>query len=113
MTRCKASSWDNLTMAAVQQVCKFNPELTFYENGVSWELIWRWNGMVKPALITPNSMDFHMGDEHERIEQIQNRLNALGYDEAGYSFAQGIYDDAFAKNHRRICSVQQTDLRPQ
>ena len=88
---------DNLTMAAVQQVCKFNPELTFYENGVSWELIWRWNGMVKPALITPNSMDFHMGDEHERIEQIQNRLNALGYDEAGYSFAQGIYDDALQK----------------
>ncbi len=87
---------DNLTMAAVKLVCSYNPELIYYDNGVSNYLYWHVMGIMGAGLKTPLSATYEafvLGDSDDAITSVQNRLNQLGYDNAGYSFTPGVYDE--------------------
>ena len=88
---------DDLTMAAVQLVCTYNPDLIYYPDGVTNALYWRVMREDGGELKTPTDEVYQTllpGTESEAVTKIQNRLNQLGYDEVGYSFAAGLYDDA-------------------
>lgn len=94
----QARELDDLTMAAVKQVCNYNPELTYYADGVSNELYWRVMGISGDALKTPLDEVYSQlapGAENDAVARAQNRLNQLGYDAVGAAFTPGLYDDAF------------------
>jgi len=89
---------DDLTMAAVKLVCTYNPDLVFYPDGVTNLLYWRVMGINTDGkgLVTPSDEVYSVlvpGETSENVTKVQNRLNALGYDGAGYTFTPGVYDD--------------------
>ena len=91
---------DDLTMAAVKLVCKLNPDLTYYNDGVSNLLYWRVMGEGEGELVTPLDEVYTVlkpGDNSDAVTRAQNRLNQLGYDAAGFRFTPGAYDDQMQK----------------
>lgn len=91
---------DDLTMAAVKLVCDYNPDLTYYDDGVSYALFWRVMGEDGKELLTPLDQVHKLllpGDEGDAVRRVQNRLNMLGYDKAGYAFTAGVYDGELQK----------------
>ena len=87
---------DDLTMAAVKLVCKMNPDITYYNDGVSNTLYWRVMGEVPGDLQTPLDEMYHdilPGETGDNVTNIQNRLNQLNYNEAGLEFTPGVYDE--------------------
>ena len=87
---------DDLTMAAVKLVCTYNPDLTYYNDGVSNALYWRVMGLTDGDLKTPLDEDYRTlepGDSGEAVTKVQNRLNQLGYGADGAAFEPGVYDD--------------------
>ncbi len=88
---------DDLTMAAVMQVCRLNPEFTYYEDGVTYSLYWRVMGETEGPLVTPEGgeyADLLPGAEGEAVTRVQNRLNQLGYDAVSDGLTPGVYDGA-------------------
>lgn len=91
---------DDLTMAAVKLVSTLNPDLTYYNDGVSNELYWRVMGIVEGELKTPLDETYRTlepGCVDSAVTRVQNRLNQLGYDAEGITFAPGVYDDQLQK----------------
>ena len=87
---------DDLTMAAVKLVCTYNPDLTYYADGVSNVLYWRVMGLVDGGLATPLDEIYRTlepGCTDDAVTKVQNRLNQLGYDAEGEQFTPGVYDD--------------------
>lgn len=90
---------DDLTMAAVREVCRLNPELAYHERGVSNLMYW-WvmgEGGFGADLKTPLDDRYrrlHLGEQGSEVTEIQNRLEKLGYGAAGYEFTPGVYDEA-------------------
>lgn len=104
---------DDLTMAAVKLVCKLNPDLVYYTDGVSNALYWRVMGLVDGELATPLDKEYRtlaMGESGEEITKVQNRLNQLGYDAVQRTFTPGVYDaelqrviDEFIRCNKFVC----------
>ena len=91
---------DPLTMAAVKEVCRLNPEFTYYEDGVTYALFWRVMGETEGPLVTPDRGEYEtipQGAGGDAVTQVQNRLNQLGYDAVGGEFTPGVYDSAVQK----------------
>jgi len=92
-----ARTLDDLTLAAVRLVCTYNPELTYYEGMVSYMVYWRVMGVppYDAPLKTPKAEQYYHlreGQQSSDVTRVQNRLNQLGYDAAGYTFTPGLYD---------------------
>lgn len=95
-----AKDLDDLTMQiAVRRVHELNPELAYSKDYVTQQLALAVLGeypMDTYSLKTPEPQykDLKPSTEYLKIvEDIQNRLNNIGYDQAGYHFTKGIYDD--------------------
>lgn len=109
---------DDLTMAAVMLVCRYNPEFTYHEDGVSNDLYWRVMGDTEGPLITPEGGEYETiskGEKSEAVTQLQNRLNQLGYDAAAGAFTPGVYDDtlqgaidAFVRSNKMVYDEKDT-----
>lgn len=96
----RSKELDDLTMAAVKLVCDYNPDLTYYPNGVSYQLYWRVMGDDGGTLRTPQDQVYELivpGTAGDAVTRIQNQLNQLGYDAAGFTFTPGVYDDELQK----------------
>lgn len=93
---------DDLTMAAVQEVSRLNPQLPYHPEGVSTLMYWcvmDINGYGE-NLKTPLSDDYHtltMGEQSDDVTRVQNRLIELGYGAAGNTFSPGVYDESLQK----------------
>lgn len=94
-----AKALDDLTMQiAVRRVHDLNPELAYSKDYVTQEIALAVLGEHPEAIHlnvpAPLYTDLKPGEEYVKIvEEIQNRLNSMGYDQAGYHFTKGIYDD--------------------
>ena len=88
---------DVQTMAAVRKVTEYNPDLTYYDEGVSYTLYWRVMGENNDgqALISPNSGTLQMGYQGKAVTELQYALTGLGYGQAGMT--SGVYDEALQK----------------
>lgn len=96
----QAKVLDDLTMAAVKEVCRLNPEFTYYDDGVTNALYWRIMGETEGPLVTPDKGEYEtipQGAGGDAVTQVQNRLNQLGYDAVGGEFIPGVYDSAVQK----------------
>ena len=95
----QTSVLDPLTMAAVNEVCRLNPQFSYHPSGVSRLMYWNVMNMYGYGddLKTPLSGDYRaleQGAEGEAVTAVQNRLTELGYDSAaGYTFTPGVYDE--------------------
>ena len=95
----QTSVLDPLTMAAVNEVCRLNPQFSYHPSGVSRLMYWSVMNMYGYGddLKTPLSGDYRaleQGAEGEAVTAVQNRLTELGYDSAaGYTFTPGVYDE--------------------
>ncbi len=68
-------------MAAVKLVCKYNPDLIYYMDGVSNLLYWRVMGQGDQELKTPLDEQYRVlkpGTEDDAVLKVQNRLNQGG-----------------------------------
>lgn len=86
---------DLLTMAAVKMVTDYNPDLIYYNDGVSNQLFWRVMGEVA-GLKSPRTEGdggLQLGDRGEAVTTLQNRLSKLGYGASGQDFTSGVYDE--------------------
>ena len=94
---------DYLTMEAVYEVCRLNPDkFTFHEDGVSNLMFWcvtDENGYrsYQGGLKTPLDDQYEAlkpSDQGEAVTRVQNRLGELGYGaSAGFAFTPNVYDD--------------------
>ena len=91
----RSPTLDLLTMAAVQMVTEYNPDLIYYNDGVSNQLYWRVMGEVA-GLKSPRTEGdggLRLGDRGEAVTNLQNRLSKLGYGASGQDFTGGVYDE--------------------
>ena len=88
---------DDLTMAAVREVSRLNPQLAYHPEGVSNLMYWcimDENG-YGANLKTPLSDSYRlltMGEQSDDVTRVQNRLIELGYGASGNAFSPGLYD---------------------
>lgn len=99
-TDLRSTDLDPSTLAAVIELCQYNPDLTAYSDRVSYRVYWRVIGQDPEGkkLVTPaNSVHIYdliaPGENAEAVSELQTRLSNLGYDEAaGFQYTAGLYD---------------------
>lgn len=100
-TDLRSTELDPSTIAAVMQVCQYNPDLTAYSDRVSYKVYWRVIGQDPEGkqLVTPaNSVQAYKllapGANDPDVSELQTRLSNLGYGaSAGFKYTADIYDD--------------------